>query len=77
MEMSLVLFVGLGTLTYAYAKLRAAALRCRAAVRTEYKKQQIDAARLETRLKSDLTEAGPAHDDKCSLIVELIRLSAR
>jgi hypothetical protein len=71
MEMSLVMFVGLGTLTYAYAKLRAAALRCRAAVRTEYKKQQVDGARLETRLKSYLTDAGPVQDDECSLIVEL------
>jgi hypothetical protein len=71
MEMSLVMFVGLGTLTYAYAKLRAAALRCRAAVHTDYKKQQVDAARLETRLKSYLTDAGPRQDDECSLIVEL------
>ena len=51
MEMSLVMFVGLGTLTYAYGKLRAAALRCRAAVRAEYKKQQVDAARLETQVE--------------------------
>jgi hypothetical protein len=71
MEMSLVMFVGLGTLTYAYGKLRAAALRCRAAVRAEYKKQQVDAARLETRLKSYLTDAGPLQDNECSLIVEL------
>ncbi len=71
MEMSLVMFVGLGTLTYAYAKLRAAALRCRAAVGAEYKKQQVDAARLETRLKSYLTDAGPLQDNECSLIVEL------
>lgn len=63
MEMSLVMFVGLGTLTYAYAKLRAAALGCRAAVRAEYKKQQVDAARLEARLKSYLTDAGPLHPD--------------
>ena len=71
MEMSLVMFVGLGTLTYAYAKLRAAALRCREAVRAEYKKQQVDAARLETRLKSYLTDAGPLQDNERSLIVEL------
>jgi hypothetical protein len=71
METSLVMFMGLGTLTYSYAKLRAVSLRCRAAVRTEYKKQQVDAARLATRLKSYLTDAGPVQDDECSLIVEL------
>ena len=71
MEMSLVLFAGLGTLTYAYAKLRAAALRCRASVRADYKKQQVDAARLETRLKSYLSDAGPVQDNECSLIIEL------
>jgi hypothetical protein len=71
MEMSLVLFAGLGTLTYSYARLRAAALRCRTSVRGDYKKQQVDAARLETRLKSYLSDAGPVQDNESSLVVEL------
>ena len=63
--------LGLGVLTYSYARLRAAPLRARATVRSDYKAQQVKAARLQTRLKSYVTNVGPLQDDEKSLIVEL------
>jgi hypothetical protein len=73
-EMSCLLGVALGTLTYSYCRLRSTALEARSTVRSEYKKETVDATRLTARIRSYATDAGPMQDDERSLIHDLEHL---